>query len=172
MNDFGYYGGGHIAQFIGMAVWGLVMLVLLVVGLGLAFLLARFLLVATKAAQHYLDKNGVVSSKPAKPAPTGLYSPGRPAEEPASSVVPPTPTPAPSTTASSSTASSSTPTEVLPPKAAAPKAATPTTGAPKPATSRKTPTATTPITPVEPPTTASTKPVSKPRTPKTPPPAV
>jgi len=166
MNDFGYYGGGHIAQFIGMAVWGLVMLVLLVVGLGLAFLLARFLLVATKAAQHYLDKNGVVSSKPAKPAPTGLYSPGRPAEEPASSVVPPTS--APSTSAPSATASSSTPTEVLPPKAAAPKAATPTTGAPKPASTRKT----TPITPVEPPAAASTKPISKPRTPKTPPPAV
>jgi len=72
---FGYDGFDGITHIIGAAVYGLFVLLLVAVFLTLAFLLARFLLIATRAAKIYVEKNGgdVAPTKraatPAAPAP-------------------------------------------------------------------------------------------------------
>jgi len=52
------FDGGHLPFAIGAILYGLFVLALVAVALVLAFLLARFLLVATKAARIYVEKNG------------------------------------------------------------------------------------------------------------------
>jgi len=52
------FDGGHLPFAIGAILYGLFVLALVAVALVLAFLLARFLLVATKAAKIYVEKNG------------------------------------------------------------------------------------------------------------------
>ena len=112
-----YFSHGPLA-FITALFDGLVTIVLVVVALGLAFLLARFLLVATKVANHYLEKNGVVAPKPERPAaPTGLYSPGPAASTPSTPYSPGPATPATPGTPPTPVPASSEPTEVIPPTA-------------------------------------------------------
>lgn len=50
------FGAGFLG-FFGVIVWGLVCLLMLTVSIALIFLLVRFLLVATRAAQLYVAKN-------------------------------------------------------------------------------------------------------------------
>jgi predicted lipid-binding transport protein (Tim44 family) len=70
-ND-GFGPGGGLMHLVGMAIMGIFSLVILVVIVGLIFLLVRFLLVGTTAAQLYISKNSPAKSEPstaaAKPA--------------------------------------------------------------------------------------------------------
>jgi len=59
MNNF--FDGGHVSFAIGAILYGLFILVLVAVGLVLAFILARFLLVATQAAKIYVANNGATT---------------------------------------------------------------------------------------------------------------
>ena len=63
----GFGGFGGLPHLIGLAFYGIFVLLVLAVGLVLVFLLARFLLVATRAAKIYVDKNS--SASPSAPAP-------------------------------------------------------------------------------------------------------
>jgi len=83
MNNF--FDGGHIGFAIGALLYGLFILALVAVALVLAFLLARFLLVATQAAKIYVAKNGTTTTTLAAP----VTEPATPAAEAPSSVVPP-----------------------------------------------------------------------------------
>ena len=90
--------GAGVIGLLGFAVWGFFSLLSLSITIGLIFLLVRFLLVATRAAQLYLRKNEPLEV-PAAPHPTPA-SPTTPAAAP------------PSTPAASSTeVSPSTPAE-------------------------------------------------------------
>ena len=86
MNNF--FDGGHVSFAIGAILYGLFILVLVAVGLVLAFILARFLLVATQAAKIYVANNGATTpTTVAAPVAT----PDAPAPAPTSEpVVPPT----------------------------------------------------------------------------------
>jgi uncharacterized membrane protein len=68
-ND-GFGPAGWFAHLFGMAIMGIFSLILLVVIVGLIFLLVRFLLVGTTAAQLYISKNAPAASTTAaaKPA--------------------------------------------------------------------------------------------------------
>ncbi|HXD62612.1 MAG TPA: hypothetical protein VN619_11885, partial [Lacisediminihabitans sp.] len=63
MFNFGYGWGHHLFGIIGTFISGLFALLMLVVIVGLIFLLVRFLLVATRAAQLY-----VAQHEPPRPA--------------------------------------------------------------------------------------------------------
>jgi len=81
MNNF--FDGGHVSFAIGAILYGLFILVLVAVGLVLAFLLARFLLVATQAAKIYVANNGgatqsTVAAPVAPAAPTAPRTPATP----------------------------------------------------------------------------------------------
>lgn len=92
MGGFGWGFGGffrflqELAQFVGVVVIAAVLI-------GLAVLLARYLLVATKAAQRYLELNGAPESPGAPPEPPAPEPPApAPTSEP---VAPEPPAPAP-----------------------------------------------------------------------------
>ncbi len=75
---------GH---FFGMAVMGIFCLVAFAIAIGLIFLLVRFLLVATTAAQLYISKNAPAAtsttSAATKPATTAAAKPPtKPAAQP------------------------------------------------------------------------------------------
>ena len=156
-NDFGYFGFIHV---VGMVVYGFFALVALAVAVGLIILLVRFLLVATKAAQLYVARNGTADT--ASPVTESATSGST---EPATAPLPPTTTPtgspsAPAATAPTTPAPART-TEATTPAAAATDRLVAATKAdlaaePKPATAPK---STPPVTPA----------AKKPRTPKTPP---
>ena len=84
-----YNMGAGALGLAGLVVWGFFSLLALAVIVGLVFLLVRFLLVATRAAQLYVQKN-----------------------EPAKTVAPPAPTvpPVPSAPASATTPTTTVPT--------------------------------------------------------------
>ena len=139
---FGYGDFGGLTHIIGAAVWGLFVLLMLAVFLTLAFLLARFLLIGTRAARIYVEKNGGETSRPATAsAPT------------------PAPTPAPSAPAATTASFAPEPATVTKPVPDASTAAT----TPLPDATVTKPTATRAK------STPAAKPASKPRTPKAPP---
>jgi cytoskeletal protein RodZ len=63
MND-GFGPVGWLAHLLGMAVMGIFSLIVLVIFVGLIFLLVRFLLVGTAAAQLYISKNSPATAEP------------------------------------------------------------------------------------------------------------
>lgn len=77
------HGFGMLAGIIGAIVWAIGTFVLLVVIVALIVLLARFLWVATKAAQRYLELNGSptprVKTTPPAATPTATTSTTKPA---------------------------------------------------------------------------------------------
>jgi len=100
MNNF--FDGGHVSFAIGAILYGLFILVLVAVALVLAFLLARFLLVATQAAKIYVANNGGATqstvaapvapaspSAPTAPAPTPVVAAEKPATKPRIPKTPP-----------------------------------------------------------------------------------
>lgn len=95
MFDSGY----PFFHFIGFIVSGVVSIFLFLVAAALIFILVRFLLVATKAAQIYVAKNS-----PAEPAaPIAIDTPSEPSPtppKPATVVSPPVVSPPPATTPS------------------------------------------------------------------------
>ncbi len=116
----GYYGDGPLGWFghlIGAVVTGLFTFLVFLVAAALVFLLVRFLLVATKAAQIYVAKN-----TPAKPV------------APATPTTPTTAAAAPAATAPAATAPAATAT-----KPATTKPATTKPAAAKPTTKPRTP---------------------------------
>lgn len=76
---------------------GLVFIILLIVGVGVLFLLVRFLLVATKAAELYISKNGGAQTDPTSTDATKPDAPTKPVTTPASAT-PATTKPTPTTT--------------------------------------------------------------------------
>ena len=109
-------GFGGFPHLIGLAFYGIFVLIVFAVLLTLAFLLARFLLVATRAAKIYVEKNGSAVTAPA----TAPAASSAPATVTTPVVAEPTAT---TTTAAR----------------AATKPVTPVTPAPKPATKPRTP---------------------------------
>ncbi len=99
---------------LGAIVYGLFFVLCLVVAVGLIVLLVRFLLVATRAAQLYVEKNG-----PAKPAAPGVppAPPASPAETAPSSVATPAAPSAPAGPAAPVTTAITKPTTKRTPKA-------------------------------------------------------
>lgn len=130
---------------LGIIVWGFFALLALAVAVGLIFLLVRFLLVATRAAQLYISRNGRATPGVAPGAPD---SP--PAEPATSSVAPPTST-APTAPTAPPTAPGTPPT------------AGSSASAGKSESAGKSARVAAPVT-----KTAATKPVTKPRTRKAP----
>jgi hypothetical protein len=65
-------GMGGLAPVLSLLIHGFFFIVMLAVVVGLIFLLVRFLLVATKAARIYIDRNGAstgtATAAPATPA--------------------------------------------------------------------------------------------------------
>jgi predicted lipid-binding transport protein (Tim44 family) len=120
-------GGHQIAGFFGLVVGGIFSLLALAVAIGLIFLLVRFLLIGTRAAQLYIAKNEPIRTIP----PTQVAS----ATTHPASTVPTRPT-APAPSAAATPAAASAPASTTP---------LPTT---KPATTK----ATTPIATTKPPT--------------------
>jgi len=114
----GFDGFGGFPHLIGLAFYGIFVLLMIGVFLTLAFLLARFLLVGTRAAKIYVEKN---SSTVAAPAAT----------------TPPAPSSAPAT-ATTPAAAEPTVTKTTSTRATT-KPITPVTPAPKPATKPRTP---------------------------------
>ena len=83
---------GHILTTVIAGFW---FIAVFVVTVGLLFLLVRFLLVGTRAAQIYVARNAPVvppASASTTPATSPATSPAAPAEAATSSVVPPTTT--------------------------------------------------------------------------------
>lgn len=66
---------GWLGHLFGMAVMGILSLVVLVVIVGLIFLLVRFLLVGTTAAQLYISKNSPAKSQATTPAAAAAVKP-------------------------------------------------------------------------------------------------
>lgn len=101
-----YNMGAGALGLVGLVVWGFFSLLALAVIVGLVFLLVRFLLVATRAAQLYVQKNEPAKTV-APPAPTVLPVPSAPA----SATTPTTATTAtaPTTTATAPTTKPHTP---------------------------------------------------------------
>src|SRR6187402_3405337 len=99
------WGWGPITHFIWIVVSGISTIFAFLVVAGLLFVLVRFLLVATKAAQIYVAKNS--PPKPvAPPAPAAPVAPAAPAAAAAAApVTPPAkPTPAPAAPAAAASA--------------------------------------------------------------------
>jgi len=86
------YDGGHVSFVIGAILYGLFILLLVAVGLVLAFLLARFLLVATRAAKIYVAKNGGTTPTTVAAPVAAAEAPTTAAEPAPAPVVPPTAT--------------------------------------------------------------------------------
>ena len=176
--------GAGVLGLFGFAIWGFFSLLSLSILIGLIFLLVRFLLVATRAAQLYVRKNEP-PKVPAAPRPTPA-SPSTPAAIPATTPAAPTTPATPTATPASTLPSTPAPvkTAVLPTTPASPSAAAASaiteiiqkaSGAPATAPMS---TATTKVAPVVPKAAATETPTvtapvakapTKPRTPKSPP---
>lgn len=137
--------GAGVLGFFGFAIWGFFSLLSLAIAIGLIFLLVRFLLVATRAAQLYVAKN-----EPPKPPAAPRPTPTAPRTSAAATppVTPASPTTAASAAPTATTkvapvmprAEAPTPTRTLP-TVTPPAAEAPTSKAPAP----KTPTTTVPV---------------------------
>ncbi|HEY0258905.1 MAG TPA: hypothetical protein VGC18_03550 [Lacisediminihabitans sp.] len=100
MNGF----GAGVLGFAGLIVWAFFCLLALAVVIGLIFLLVRFLLVGTHAAQIYIAKNQPATPvAPVQPQGPVTPAPAEPAPPAASSVVPPAAPVAPSETPAATT---------------------------------------------------------------------
>ena len=88
--------GAGVLGFAGLVVWGFFSLLALAVGVGLVFLLVRFLLVATRAAQLYVAKNEP-PKPPAAPRPSPTAPSAQTSAAPSSVSTPPVAAPSAST---------------------------------------------------------------------------
>lgn len=147
----GPYGGFGFFWPLGVIAWGFLSLIAFAVIVGLIFLLVRFLLIGTRAAQLYIATNEPV--RPAPPTSTTTAAPV-PAAPPAQSATVPAP--------------AATPTQAAAPTRPA--------ATPRAQVAAPTPTATTPTTPLPAAddvaantTPAAAKPAAKPRLRKIPP---
>ena len=99
--NFSPWGFGSVGHVFTAVIAGLWFILVFVVAVGVLFLLVRFLLVATRAAQLYVAKNAPAA--PVATVPPVAKQPAAPADAATSSVVPP-----PSSSPTSSTSASST----------------------------------------------------------------
>ena len=89
---WGGIGLGSVTHVLTTVIAGLWFVVMFVIAVGLIFLLVRFLLVATRAAQIYVAKHAPVepTATAAPDTPATPTAPAAPADAATSSVVPPT----------------------------------------------------------------------------------
>jgi cytoskeletal protein RodZ len=86
--------GGFGFHLVGIVLYGLFMLVVVAVSVGLTIILVRYLLITTKAAQLYIVKNSPANASPVVPAAAPSVAKAATTATPATTTTPKVATPA------------------------------------------------------------------------------